>query len=341
MTAFKNAARLAVAALIALSAAACDNSDPPPLFDTSGTGTVEGLVFRDVDANGKFDPSAGDTALSNITVRLRERGTTSNIANAQGTTNAGGRFSLANVPIGSHDLAIDTTGTGTRSLAFCVNPIPVSVFRTELQFIAIDARGGCIISIAEARKKPVGTPVTIRGTVTVATGMTNSNTAFVEDASGGIALFSIVGGTPFQIGDIIELSGNLTTFNATELEITPVRVAKVTPGTPLTPKILTTAQVAAGGPAASADQGRLVRILKAKMTVAFAAGGGRNATFNDGSGNVLVRVESGVVPTVADINPKFTLNNCYNITGVIRSFNGDAQLTPRTLADIQEVPCTP
>lgn len=330
---------LAVALLVVTTACA---DEPPEVFVVDGTGSVQGFVFRDADNDGLFDPSAGDTALGNIRVSLRERGTASVIGSATTTTGANGRFTLANVPVGSHDLFIDTVGTGARGLAFCENPITLSVYRGEPRFVPVDARAGCVISIAEAEAKAQGTFVTIRGTVTAEPGTLRSNLIYVQDASGGIGVFGLTD-PAIDVGDVIEVGGTLSNFN-NELQLNSPRVVTLTDGGgSAVPRTVSTAQVTNAGLTATApDQGRLVRVQRARLVSAFGTntGSSQNAIVNDGSGNAELRIEDTVLPP-AQLSTAFTVNRCYNITGILGAFRGTGQIKPRTPSDIQEVPCTP
>src|SRR5687768_7962688 len=111
----------ALAALAVIAAVACSDEVDPP-FEVAGTGSLEGVIFLDADRNGRFDPSSGDRLLPNVRVRLQQRGTSQVIAGGQATTAASGRFTLTGLPVGSHELAIDTVGIGA-GVAFCQNPI--------------------------------------------------------------------------------------------------------------------------------------------------------------------------------------------------------------------------
>ena len=133
----------------ALFAAGCD-SDAAPAFEVEGTGSLEGLVFFDRDRNGIFDPSAGDSLLPNVRVRVQKRGSTEVLAGGEATAGANGRFLIASLPPGTHDLVVDTSSA--RGVKFCQNPIPVDVYLNERQFSALSGRIACIVSIADAQK---------------------------------------------------------------------------------------------------------------------------------------------------------------------------------------------
>ncbi|MDO8667207.1 MAG: hypothetical protein Q7J79_11380, partial [Gemmatimonadales bacterium] len=141
--------------------------------------------------------------------------------------------------------------------------------------------------------------------------------------------------------------GNMTLFSG-ELEVAgALRVNEVVPNfTVPQPTAVTTAQAAAAGsPPAVALQGRLVRLTRVEQKSAFATGGGRNALFDDGSGPTEVRIESGLVLSSAAVATTFPYDpaapKCFDITGALGSFNSVAQVKPRTVADMQEVPCSP
>jgi DNA/RNA endonuclease YhcR with UshA esterase domain len=327
--------------LLAGAVAACD-SDTAPQFALENTGSLQGLLFFDADNNGLFDPSAGDTVLKNVHVSVQERGTTSTIAGATATTDANGRFSLASVPIGSHSLAIDTAGVGT-TVNFCQNPVPIDVFIAETQFIAVNGKAGCLVTIFVAESKPLKSPVTVAGTVTSSTGQisTNGPTAFIEDATGGIQIFGNVG-TTLQIGDVVEIQGVLDIFSNSEYEITAPKLNSKTTGTPIVPAAVTTKQIQDAGLSKQDNlQGRLVKVSAAKIKDAFLTGGGRNVVIDDGSGVTTARLESAPFPqTTATLPTSFPVGKCYDITGIVRGFSSPAvELVPRSASDIVEVTC--
>jgi hypothetical protein len=340
--------RLALAAALLCLAPACD-TDPAPPFVVQGTGALEGLVFFDADRNGAYDPASGDTIVAGATVLARERGSSQTLMNGQATTGADGRFALAALPPGTHDLFIDTTTTPA-GVFFCQNPVPVSVVIDLVRFVEVTGRQGCVIPIEEAEATAVGTFVTVQGIVTAAPGQLRSagDNAYIEDASGGIQLFGgALAGRGIAIGDRIEVSGNMTLFNGESEVAGALRVNEIVPGVtvPQPAQVTTAAVAAAGAPPTAPLQGRFIRLVRAQQQSAFATGGGRNALFDDGSGATEIRIEAGLIAASADVATTFPHNpaapKCFDITGVVGSFNGTAQVKPRTLADMQEVPCTP
>jgi len=332
------------AVLVAGTAALACSEDIAPQFVVQGTGTLDGLVFFDADRNRAYDPSAGDTVIVAATVLVRERGSAQTLSGGQAVTDAAGRFRIAGLPPGTHDLFVDTT-TVPAGMAICQNPVAVTITIDLVRFTEVVARGGCVVPIADAEANPVGTFVTVEGIVVAAPGQLRSagDNAYIEDQSGGILLFgSALAGRGIAIGDRIEVSGDLALFN-TETEVAgALRVNNIVVGaaTPQ-PATVTTAEIAAAGaPPTQNLLGRFLRVVKVQAA-AFQSGGGRNAVINDGSGPTEMRIESGVLADTNAIDTQFPGGKCYDVVGVLGTFNGTAQLKPRTLADIQEVPCTP
>ncbi|HEX3928123.1 MAG TPA: hypothetical protein VHW65_08990 [Gemmatimonadales bacterium] len=334
----KTVRRGGIAALAALALISGCSLQPAPQFQVSGTGNISGILFLDRDGNGQFDPSAGDSALGNVHLQVYNRGTTTTFPGGDLHTDSLGRFTVPNIPAGTQSIEIDTTGISTK-VSFCNNPVPVSVYLNETAFVAVNGQGGCVVSIDSAQNLPLNSRITIKGTVTSTVAQISTGQAYVEDATGGIELFSPTGST-FNIGDVIEVSGTLTTFSG-EFEVSPVTVNTVTPGTPLDPFVVTSSDAAsAAGDVKANLQGRLIEIKAGKLIDVFTTGAGRNAQIDDGSGAVAVRFDSHVVADTNTLKTTFTAGKCYNWTGILKGFtNPGVELFPRTLSEAVEVPC--
>ncbi|MGH7581725.1 MAG: hypothetical protein ACREL5_00695 [Gemmatimonadales bacterium] len=330
-------ARAVLAAVAGAGIASC-SMEPAPQYVVNGTGSLSGFLFLDRNQDGVFDPSAGDSALANVHVLVYSRGTTDILAGADTHTDSGGRFSIIGLPPGTHSLEVDTSGISA-VVSFCLNPLPVSIYPNETAFASVNGQVGCVIPIKDAEAMALGSHVTVRGTVTSSLAQISTGQAYIEDETGGIQLFSPTGAS-FAIGDIVEVSGTLSTFS-NETELSPVSVNSVSPGTPLSPTAVTTEEAAAAAGDVKADlQGRLVSIAGAKLLDAFTTGGGRNAQIDDGSGAVAVRFDSHVVSDTTTLKTTYTAGKCYNWTGILKAFTSPGvELFPRSLSDVTEVPC--
>jgi hypothetical protein len=177
------------------------------------------------------------------------------------------------------------------------------------------------------------------GTVTSTLAQISTGEVYIEDATGGIQLFSPTGGT-LSLGDVVSVSGTLATFS-NELEISPATINTQVAGTPLTPFDVTSfAAASAAGDVHANLQGRLIRIKAGKLIDVFTTGAGRNAQIDDGSGAVSVRYDSHVVTDTTVLKTTYTAGHCYNWTGILKAFtNPGVELFPRSLADVTEVAC--
>lgn len=334
-----------VLVLAALAVTACDQ-DPAPPFEIEGTGGVEGFLFYDADQDGSFSAVAGDYEVAGADVVIFERGTQQAFSGASATTDAGGRFTVTGLPAGTHDLMIDTTTTPSE-VAFCQNPVPVTVYLGEVPRYDVAGRGGCVISIAEAEQfdPTAGEYVTVSGIVTSYPGQVDNSYTWIEDSSGGIQIFSsALGGQtpPIEIGDRIEVSGTLSSYGD-QLQIAGAVALNAHEEDVLTPvpASSTTGEITAAGPDPTDPlQGMLVTLTGVEVTEAFGSGSlhEQNAHIDDGSGQTILRVDDGVADP-GQLNTLFPVGNCYDITGLVGSFGGDGQIFPRSTDDMVEVAC--
>ena len=193
-------AALLLALPLLLSACTEDPADPVTIV---GTGDVEGILFLDADDDGVYDPAAGDIPVQGVRVVAVDRETGDEVFGSPATSDANGRFSFTDLPLGTHHLVFDVT-TIPDGVSVCQNPIPVSVFLDETTFADVAGRRGCLITIAEAQALADGEFVIVRGVVTSSPDQQDPNWTIIEDETGGIQLFTTaLSGLGIEIGDLI------------------------------------------------------------------------------------------------------------------------------------------
>ncbi|GMR13849.1 MAG: hypothetical protein BMS9Abin29_2072 [Gemmatimonadota bacterium] len=326
--------------LAATLVAGCDDALAPPLA-IIGTGSIEGLIFFDASEDGVYDAADGDFGVAGVNIAIRNRGTEDDFATA--TSGADGRFQVTSLPGGTHDMFLDPASVPA-GMTICQNPVLVTVIPNEIRFAEVRGRPGCLITIADAKEAAVGEFVIVSGLVTSAPGQIESNFVYIEDETAGLFMFAPgLMGKGIEVGDQIEVGGSTAIVNGV-FELGPdasLRRLVKNVATPV-PTLTTTGAIAASGSNPLHDlQNRFVRLLAAKITDVFGFGGGnlQNAPLDDGSGGILIRVDDGVTDRNT-INSVLTAGACYNINGFASNFFGGAQIFPRSLDDMEEVPCT-
>lgn len=204
-----------------------------------------------------------------------------------------------------------------------------SICLSLILLVAYDLRAQT--PIAEARDLAIGTTVTVRGIVT--NGSELGGIRYMQDATGGIAVFPGAGSTsgfaPFR-GSDITVTGPLKLFNGL-LEIDPVQSFTVhSTGNPLPgPQVIVPSGLG------ETTESELVRI----NACAFANAGGNFAsgtlgfTSNGQSGNIFLRNGH---PLIGSTIP----TGIVDIIGIVSQFStatppvGGYQLLPRTAPDL-------
>jgi phosphatidylserine/phosphatidylglycerophosphate/cardiolipin synthase-like enzyme len=189
-----------------------------------------------------------------------------------------------------------------------------------------------VISIASARLQPIGASVTVRGIVT--NGGELGKIRYMQDGTAGIAAFpnnaSVAGFDAVQLGDSIEVTGNLIQFQNL-LEITPITGFTILSSNhPLpAPKVIGFAQVG------EALESQLVRV----ECVTFGGAGGTFSSagtydVSDGDGGQAKIYLRGQHPMINTTIP----TGAVQLTTIISQF-GDYQLLPRSASDLVSAPC--
>ena len=319
---------------VLLGAAACDDEQAPP-FEVEGAGDIAGQLFFDADNNGLYTPLGGDTLLANVEVQLLVRNDTTLIASTR--TTADGRFTFTGVDAGTHQLVVVREG-GTAALSFCTLPAAPSVYIGEQTFLAVPAKRGCVVRIAEAKGVAVGQSTTIAGIVTTAQGTYRNDNVYIQDPTGGIQVFGIPA-LGLLLGDSIEVTGTMGVFRDELQIVSPTVAPNIGAADVPDPLVRTAKQLTDGadGPGPkSPDVGRLLTVRSITAVGAFVSG---NATITDATGSIQMRIADNT----DDVIPfsTFEAGKCYDITGILGYSFGILQLKPRRLSDIVEVACAP
>ncbi|WP_041726160.1 Ig-like domain-containing protein [Caldisericum exile] len=177
------------------------------------------------------------------------------------------------------------------------------------------------ITIAEARAKPLGTTVYIRGNVTVVPGTFNRGFA-IQDSTGGIYIYPSTQPTGISLGDVVEVKGTLYNYNNL-LELSPVSyINRIGPGTCPDPITLALDQVG------ESYEGFLVKVtgtVKSKS-------GTTNITIvlTDGTNDRQVYVYSSTGINTSNI----LVGDSITVTGFLGQYSSNYQIQPRYQSDI-------
>ncbi len=289
----------------------------------STPGNITGLIYRDVDDSGSFDPAV-DEAGEGFLVELFPGEEPVGEATAQMTTGADGTYTFDFLRPGSWTVQVtppaplELVGDGVRTLTVSAGATASADFLFE---------GDLLLSIAEARQLAVGSRVTVEGVVTAAQNTWNPREAFVQDETGGILVFVRAGQSPaLQIGDRVQVSGELGAFNG-NIQITEnPDIEFLGVMAPPEPRLITGEEMLA-----RTFEGELVVLPGFTVDSLDVQNFDNHDVFgvtNDGS-QVRIRVDSrsGVAST------DWTVGATYQVTGLLRVFNGVPQLFPRSTDD--------
>jgi endonuclease/exonuclease/phosphatase family metal-dependent hydrolase len=219
-------------------------------------------------------------------------------------------------------------------------------FRTSSALLALMAApviltAQDITPLATARQQAFGTKVTkISGRVTAGASLFR-NTAFLQDASAGIAVFNRTFREGVRVGDsVIIENANLTEFGQTsgqpgtgltQLAGDSIRFT-VVPGERREPSARTVAIPRVSGPSGEEYEGQLVRLRNVRFVQQGLFQGETTYQIVDNFGNdVDVRLDGG---TEIAINNLPIPTGDIDLIGVVGQFRGNYQLQPRFSTDV-------
>jgi exonuclease III len=183
-------------------------------------------------------------------------------------------------------------------------------------------------NIAEVRASAVGTKVSISGTLTVASEF--GNTAYIQDETGGIAIFGnlVTEQGLYKIGDSLKVTGTRAVFNDL-VQISDVEAVEYlgVANEPIEPKSITLAQM-------EEHRGQLVKITDMVFPGPgqLFFGNSKNYLVKDASGEGELRINASVNDLVGKLQPEV----CAEVIGVVGRFRLINQLQPRNGEDL---PC--
>lgn len=189
-------------------------------------------------------------------------------------------------------------------------------------------------NIANGLPRRLGeTNVTVRGVATAGPQFGSSGPGYIQDDTGGIAVFGslFVGKVIPAFAFEFEVTGTINTFNGLS-QIIPYSVTRLGLKPFPAPRQASTGQLAQDG---EQFEGQLVTIVGATITGRFPpTGANANLSIDDGSGSCVMRIDGDT-----DIAGTAALQGVVNITGIVTQFDGTApynsgyQLMPRSLDD--------
>lgn len=178
------------------------------------------------------------------------------------------------------------------------------------------------------------TNVTIRGVATAGRQFGFDGPGFLQDSTGGIAIFGsafvekVIPTVPFEF----EVTGKVSFFNG-QTEIIPYTTKRLGVGSFPLPVPINTGDIPLNG---ETHEGRLVQVFNAEITGNFPpAGVSANITIDDGSGPCTLRIDGDT-----DIAGTATPTGKINLVGLVTQFdqnppyNSGYQITPRSLEDL-------
>ena len=229
------------------------------------------------------------------------------------------------------------TGAGSDSTAL-VTPLPSFVLYGNPRAVAL-------VKVNDAQGIPINlqNPVTVRGIVTVAKEF--GGPAYIQDASGGLAVFDLPFESTVKIGDEVTITGTVTQFNGLT-ELASVTLHKInSSGNDVTPLVVTCGQVAHDGAnGLEVYEGMLVQLNRVTVWDASGqpistwgvSGSGTNFWLRDNGDSVQVRID-GDVGSIANTPAPAGEFDLVGVVGqfiAAAPFAGGYQIMPRFSADI-------
>jgi DNA/RNA endonuclease YhcR with UshA esterase domain len=293
-------------------------------------GSVNGVLFRDNNANGTFDAGV-DTPAAGMSVSLFAGTDTTKEAVATTTTGTSGDFHFGTVRPGTYTLVIDALPT-IQIVGGTTQTIDVTAAGSVS--LAVRFTGSLITPISDVRNAAIGSTVAFVGVAEADAGLLASNNLYVQDATAGVLVF----GAPtagIVAGDSVRVIGAVTSFNG-ELEIGAPKggtliVTKLGHVATPAPRSITIPQLVSNDYA-----GQLVHVSGATVVSTATTGAtSYNVNLIGSAPADTFQVRIGNTGTIPIPITFWQVGSSYDITGVDGVFKGEAQLKPRSASDVK------
>lgn len=308
--------------------AACGNSGDGLGINLPGTRAVAGQLFVDRDFNGVL--SLPDSLVAGLRVYLLVAGSQVDTV-AVDTTDANGAVGFDNLVPGRYAISVDSTAALGDSLRSFLTPATVQVAASGNTPLVAIRLGYPSDDVAGVRASAVGRRVVTTGTVLAGQQSFGDTSAFLRDGGGALRLTNaqVTVGNFVAPGDSVRVLGTVGVRNGQPV-LDSARIVLLRPGTTApAADTLTTAEAAAA--LTGARDADLVRIQASSVTDSATAGADYTVTIDDGSGPLVVVLDSvQAIPSTAVVP-----GDSLRVNGVlVPTGTGSWRLKPRVQADL-------
>ncbi len=266
---------------------ACGNVGEGRLLGIEATGVVVGVVYFDGNGTRKLEDE--DERLPGVRVGLVVAGARDTIASV--ASGDQGAFILAEVPVGSYRVVVDSTTVGDSAIVARIDTAFINVRPNDTLSVAV-AVSFPLVTVAQALALPIGEKVFVDGIALNATATFGDSTIHVADTFGTLRAVR-AGPSSLFPGDSIRLRGSIGTRDGRvviDLDRDPPTVLAIAelPA----PNTMTTA--AAASAAGGILDAALVKIDSARVTDTTTIDDDFVVTVDDGSGPLEVLLDKDV-----------------------------------------------
>lgn len=331
--------RYAILMALCALAAACDPAGEERILDIDAFGTVDGIVFLDLDASST--PGAADVPAANLLVALVREGSSDTVADVR--TDVTGLFVFPIVEAGTYEVVVPPSSLGDSLRVVYRDPpgspvedigpgeaTSITVGRDDSVSVVLGV-GHHIVTVEEARALPNGRRAFVRGVALTSIGALGDTALYMQGDTRGLRATRVTGDDLLP-GDSVLALGTIATRDGQPVLLNAIARLDGTGGAIDTLDLgAGTARTAGGG----VHDARLALLEAVLVTDTATVGSRFTITVEDPSGTVVVSVP--VDFDLGDIAPGDELD----VLGVLVPAPGIAstwQIRPRSSADVTLLP---